>query len=110
LDLIILIILDVEYRSWSSSLCSCFPPLVTLISSVQISSSANCYQTTSVYILLSETKSRTHTEPLTKRKPQFLLRHWLWPPSSTVRCAWKQNGQTATCTSNCRSRENAYSN
>jgi hypothetical protein len=48
LDLIILIILDKEYKSWSSSLCSFLQPPVTSSLSVQIASSAPCYQTPSV--------------------------------------------------------------
>jgi hypothetical protein len=48
--LITLIILGVEYKLWSSSLCSCLQPHVTYLSMVQIFSSTPCPHTPSVYV------------------------------------------------------------
>jgi hypothetical protein len=57
-ELIILITLGKGYKSHSSTLCSVLHPPITHPSSVQIFSSALCYETPSVYVppLISEIK------------------------------------------------------
>jgi hypothetical protein len=64
LDLIILIILGEEYKSLSSSLRNFLHSPVTSSIVVQISSSAPCSQTPSIYVppLMPQTKFQTHTE------------------------------------------------
>jgi hypothetical protein len=68
LHLIILIILDEEYKLWSSSLCSFHKPTVTssLFSSNILLSTLFSNTLSLSSSLMSETRSHSHTEPQTK--------------------------------------------